>query len=81
MTIGESIKQLIHDEGLTVQSLSIMCGLSESFLNKIQSGKKKPSLRSLTRIADAVDRNMTITYSPGQKVTNVNFFLRNILNS
>lgn len=79
MTIGESIKQLRHSEGMTVQTLSILTGLSERFINFIEHDKKKPSLRSLTRIADAVDRNMTITYSPGQKVTNVNFLMRDIL--
>lgn len=76
MTIGETIKQLRHSEGMTVQTLSILTGLSERFITYIERDKKKPSLRSLTKIADAADRNMTINYTPSQKVVSVVFTLR-----
>ena len=79
MTIGETIKRLRNSEGMTVQTLSILTGLSERFINYIERDKKKPSLRSLTKIADAVDQNMTINYSPGHKVVSVSFTLKVIL--
>jgi len=79
MTIGETIKRLRNSEGMTVQTLSILTGLSERFINYIERDKKKPSLRSLTKIADAVDQNMTINYWPGHKVVSVSFTLRQTL--
>lgn len=56
-----------------------MSGLSERFINYIEIDKKKPSLRSLTKIADAVDKRMILSYSPGEKVTSVKFISRELL--
>ena len=79
MSIGKTIKQLRISEGLTQQSLSIMSGLSERFINYLERDKKKPSLRSLTKIADAVDKKMFLSYTPGEKVTAVKFVPRDTI--
>lgn len=81
MTIGETLVQLRTEEGLTQQSLSIKTGLSERFINLIEHDKKSPSLRSLTRISDAVDKNLNITYSPGQKIIHIKLSLRHTTRS
>lgn len=76
MTIGETIKDLRKKEHFTVQTLSILSGLSERFINYLEHDKKKPSYRSLTKIADACDRNMVIKYTGSQKITSVYFPIR-----
>jgi RNA polymerase sigma factor (sigma-70 family) len=76
MTIGETISRARKDEGLTQQSLSIMTGLTERMINYIEHGKKKPSLKSLNKIADALNKTLIVTYSPQQKENIVLFKLR-----
>lgn len=75
MTPAEAIRKLRAEEGLTQQSLSILCGLSEVFIRHIEADRKRPSLRSLKKICDAVDRDMQVSYSPKNKVTSVSFTL------
>lgn len=79
MTIGETIRQLRHEEGLTRKSLSILCGLSETFIEYIEYEKRLPSYRSLTKISDAVNRNMVIHYNTEKKITRVDFKFRELL--
>ena len=79
MTIGETIRKLRHEEGLTRKSLSILCGLSETFIEYIEYQKRLPSYRSLTKIADAVGRNMVIYYNTQKKITRVEFKFRELL--
>jgi len=75
MRIPEAIRKLREEEGLTRRSLSILCKLSDTFIEYIEYGKKTPSYRSLTKIADAVHRNMKITYSADDKITDVEFLI------
>jgi len=75
-TIGDTIRTLRKKEGMTVQTLSLLSGLTERFIHYIEKDKKKPSYRSLTKIADACDRNMIIKYSGAKKITNVYFPIR-----
>ena len=79
MTIGETIRKLRHEEGLTRKSLSILCGLSETFIEYVEYEKRLPSYRSLTKIADAVSRNMVIHYNTEKKITRVEFKFRELI--
>lgn len=76
MTIGQTIYNTRVKCGMTQQTLSILTGLSERFINYIEKDKKRPSLRSLTKFADAFEMNMIVHYSPGEKVVKVSFRLR-----
>lgn len=78
-TVGETIKRLRYEEGLTRKSLSILCGLSETFIEYIEYEKRFPSYRSLTKIADAVNRNMVIHYTTEKKITKVDFKFRELV--
>jgi len=78
-TIGETLRQLRHEEGLTRKSLSILCGLSETFIEYIEYEKRFPSYRSLTKISDAVGRNMVLHYNTENKITWVQFNFREVV--
>ena len=45
---------LRRERGLTQQELGRRCGLSRGFLSQVESGKRVPSLSSLTRISAAL---------------------------
>ena len=77
MTIGQTILKLRQDEKLTQKSLSLLCGLSERFINYIEHDKKTPSWKSLCKIAKAVDKTLDSHYNPGTEETFVKFTLRN----
>lgn len=80
MTTGQTIKRVRQSEGMTVQTVSILTGLSERFISYIEQDKKKPSLRSLNKLADAFDRVMIIKYTPDSEPV-VTFDVRERLRS
>lgn len=78
MNIAKAIVQLRKDEGLTQKSLALMSCISEVFIRHIEAGIKSPSLKTLRKIADAVDRDLTLTYTPKNKITCITFSIPEI---
>jgi len=52
---GELIRQLREDKNLTLVELSQKAGLSVSYISEIERGSKKPSLKTLEKIAQALN--------------------------
>lgn len=52
---GELIRQLREDKNLTLVELSQKAGLSVSYISEIERGSKKPSLKTLEKIARALN--------------------------
>ena len=52
---GEKIRALREERGCTLQELSRRAGLSFSYLSEIERGAKKPSLKTLEKIAKALN--------------------------
>ncbi len=48
---GDSIRRLREEKGLTQRELAERAGLSPSYVNEIENGRKRPSLRVLNRLA------------------------------
>lgn len=51
MNIGEQLRQLRKDRGLTQSELALQTGLSYSFINQVERGKQSVRLDSLSRLA------------------------------
>lgn len=49
---------------LTQQKLSELTGINQADISKIESGKRVPSLKLITRLADALDMDIKITLVP-----------------
>lgn len=54
MTTGEKIKQARKKAGLTQKELSAALGVTESFISQYESGKRRPKLTTLGKIAKAL---------------------------
>ena len=54
MTIGEKIKKRREEIGLTQSELARKCILPPTTIWNIENGKRKPGLKSILRIADAL---------------------------
>jgi len=53
--VRQNIIRLRQKQGLTLMALAEKCGMSKGFLSEIESGKKSPTIRTLSKIADALD--------------------------
>jgi len=49
------IKDMARDKGVTSKSIADKVGIDKSYLSRINSGKVKPSLELLQKIADALE--------------------------
>jgi len=54
MRYGEKFKYARELRKLTLQELSVKCSLSIPYLSDIERGKKRPAMKSLERIANAL---------------------------
>lgn len=54
MTLHEEIRSRRKKAGLTQKELSVLCGISSSFLCDIEIGRTSPSLKTLAKIAKAL---------------------------
>ncbi len=55
MTIGKRIYEIRNEKQLTQKQLADMCGFSQSAVNFWESGKRKPKMEQLQKIADALN--------------------------
>lgn len=51
MLLGERIRSLRRQRGLTVQALATSCGLSKGFISQVENGRTSPSLNTLGGLA------------------------------
>lgn len=53
--IGENIRTARKSKNLTLEALGSLCDFEKASLSRIEQGKGNPSLRTLIRIADALE--------------------------
>ncbi|OFM81467.1 helix-turn-helix domain-containing protein [Weeksella sp. HMSC059D05] len=51
MTVGEKIKQIRKDKGLQQKAVALEVGLDQSNYNKIENGKREPSVEVLQKLS------------------------------
>lgn len=54
MTVGENIKRLRKERGLTQKNLGELCGIAEPNIRKYENGKQNPKLETVEKIATAL---------------------------
>lgn len=54
-TVGDNISLVRQERGLTQEELALMSGLSQGYINQLESGKRKFTQKTLTAIAEALD--------------------------
>lgn len=55
MTIGENIKRIRKEKGLTQKELGALCGMSESQIRHYELNYKTPRFETIKRISKALD--------------------------
>ena len=55
MGIGERIKMVRVEKGMTQKQLGDLCGMADSAIRRYESGRGNPTQKTLQRIADALD--------------------------
>lgn len=55
LNVGKRIKQIRQSKGLTQMELARNAGLAQSFVSTLERGHKSPTIRSLEKIAAALD--------------------------
>lgn len=54
MTVGENIKRIRKEKGLTQKELGELCNINEANIRKYESGRQNPKIETIDKIADAL---------------------------
>ena len=54
MTVGERIRAVRKERGMTQKEVADICGMADSAIRKYESGRQMPKMKTLQRIADAL---------------------------
>lgn len=76
MTVGENIKRIRKEKGLTQKKLGELCGIAESNIRKYENGKQNPKIETIKKIATAlycevsdIDENIFVIKLPKYELT------------
>lgn len=60
MSIGENIKKIRVQKGLTQKQLGELCGMADSAIRRYENGRANPKLETVEKIANVLDVNASI---------------------
>ena len=66
MELIRTIVKARIDKKITQKELSIMSGINQADISKIETGTRKPSLKILEKIANALDMVIKVEFVPRQ---------------
>lgn len=70
MIVGENLRHLRRRQGLSLEQLASVSGVSRAMLGQIETGKSAPTINLLGRIAEALNVSVSgLISSPGVKGT------------
>ena len=59
MSIGENIKKIRKEKGITQKELGKMLGVSQSAIGQFENDKSNPKIETIVKIANALDVNVS----------------------
>lgn len=65
-TTGDKIRKIRLEKGLTQKQLAEKCNMYESQIRKYETGKANPKLETMTRVATALEVDVSAIYSDSQ---------------
>lgn len=60
MTVGENIRRIRQERGLTLKQLGDMVGVNEAYIRAYETGRRNPKIKSLEAIAQALAVNVEV---------------------
>ena len=65
--VGENLRKIRIEKGLTQEEVALRSGLSQGYINQLESGKRKFTQKSLEQIAKALDIPIIDFFKPGKE--------------
>ena len=84
MTVGERIKKIRLEKGLTQKQLAEKCGLFDSTIRKYESGRQNPKIGTVEKIANALGvETSELLYEQSELIAQMKrmFDVHDVLNS
>ena len=63
--VGQNIRRIRQERSLTQEELALMSGLSQGYINQLESGKRKFTQKTLSVIADALNLPLSNFFKEG----------------
>lgn len=60
--VGDEIRRIRQEKGMTQQELGVKVNKSKASVSSLENGRFNSSLNHLAKIADALDRKLTISF-------------------
>ena len=70
--LGQDVRRLRQQRGITLKRLAQLSGLSDRFLIEVEKGKANPSIMSLVSLADALQTTLTALLSSDNQTNTQN---------
>ena len=58
MTVGENVRKIRKEKGLSILDVREATGLSKSTISELENDKSSPTIETLQKIANALKRNV-----------------------
>jgi len=71
--IGKSLRNIRGTRNLSIRSLSELCGLAVNTLSLIENGKTSPSVKTLSKIANALELPITAFFDSSAARSDIGF--------
>ena len=62
LSIMQAVIDARKESGLTQQQLAERTGISQAYISKLENGNANPSLKTLQRLASAMDKKLKISF-------------------
>ena len=63
LALSQNIRKIRMEQGMTVEQLAKASGFSKGFISQVENFRLTPSLKALTRIADALGASMSALFA------------------
>ena len=77
INIGEKLKQLRKENNLSIQKLAKRAGVSAAGIYKIESNEMIPTITTLLKIANALDKKVSFFVDEGEPLSDVEYIHSN----
>src|SRR5690606_38958635 len=64
--LGRRLRECRLAQGLTLEKLAVKSGFDKGYLSRIENGKKVPPIATLSRLASALDTDISSFLSPSR---------------
>lgn len=63
-TVGNNIKRIREEKGMTQKELGVLCGMSESQIGQYENGYRSPKFETVLKIANALEVSYNLLIEP-----------------